>query len=334
MIKYHRDILSLYVKPSEGSLKNIVNRVTWRWTATDESDYADMYIDTLFNDVNPKSFIDYQTLTEDIVFSWIDSVENITDLKSKLDQKLLEMKNPVMVEKLIPWQKTYKYTGEEEYLLVFDDQPNDPLKIWGPMRWNSERANDGLRKRNVHDYEFPTDVIMYQKELLPFDAPMIVNGRVKLYRVEYTKQPDLDERYQYHDGLTWVTSSGKAVGTYFVHDNTVEKVKEILQINLSNVSFEKQTSGVEIQFKNSPLHMNTDIVSRISLMQNWLVMKDSDTIKHKINANTWVELTKSDTKNLIDLMHDHINSILNWEKSKFDEINACKTVNELKLIEV
>ena len=268
------------------------------------------------------------------MFSWIDAVEDIEALKEDLDQRLVAAKNPPIVEKALPWTPQSKYTGEEEYLIVFDDQPTDPLKIWGPMRWNTERANKGLKERGVFDYEFPTDITMYQKELLPFDTAIVVNDRVKLYRVEYTEQPILDERFQYHEGLTWVTTSGKAVGTYFVIDRLLEEVKENLQKQLSNVSFEKQIGGVDIEFGNETLKMNTDVVARVNLMQRWTLMGDDEVISVKINNDVWVEASKNEVKTLLEKMHEHVSSVLNWEKNVFDQIVSCETVEELKEVEV
>jgi hypothetical protein len=334
MINYNREVLSLYVKPEKVNLKNIIERVTWRWTVRDETDYADLYKDTFFTSVDPNNFTEYQDLTDEIVFSWIDSVEDIEALKEQLDQNLVAKKTPEMVEKKIPWTKQEKYTGEEEYLIVFDDMPTDATKIWGPMRWSSERANNGLRERGVHDYEFPTDILMYQKELLPVDSPMIINDRVKLYRVEYTEQPILDDRFQYHEGLTWVVDSGKAVGTYFAIDRTVEEVKTILQTQLSNASFEKQIGGVNIELDGQTVRMNTDIVGRINLLQRWSLMGDTDEINHKINNDMWIELTKENAKLLLDKLHDHISSVLDWEKSVFDQIVSCETIENLKEIEI
>jgi hypothetical protein len=334
MIQYHRDILSIYVKPEKNTLNNVVTRVTWRWTVRDESDFADLYKDTFFASVNPNNFTEYQDLTDEIVFSWIDSVEDIESIKEQLDQNLIAKKTPEMVEKKIPWTRQEKYTGEEEYLLVFDDTPTDANKIWGPMRWNSDRANAGLRERGVHDYEFPTDILMYQKELLPFDTPMIINDRVKLYKVEYTEQPILDDRFQYHEGLTWVVDSGKAIGTYLVINRTVSEVKTILQTQLSNTSFEKQIGGVDIDIDGQTVKMNTDIVGRINLLQRWSMMSDIDVINHKINNDMWMELTKENAKMLLDKIHDHVSTVLNWEKTVFDQITACKTIASLKKIEI
>jgi hypothetical protein len=333
MTEYTREILSLYVKPEKDSLRNVVTRVTWRWTVRDEANFADLYRDTYFANTDPNNFLDYNDLTDQIVFGWIDSVENINDLGSQLDEKLNQSKNPVMIEKKIPWESPSVYTGEEEYLLVFDDEPNNVEKIWGPMRWNSKRANDGLRARGVHDYEFPTDIVVYQKQLLPIDGPIAVTQGVKLYKVEFSEQPVLDDRFQYHEGLTWVIDSGKAVGTYFVLDRSLAEVKSILQEQLSTKSFQRQVGGVEVDFNGYTVKLNTDVVARVTLIQRWQLMADTDTIKHKVNNQLWMDLTKSEVTTLLHAIHDHISSVLNWEHSIFNQIENAEGVSVLKEIE-
>jgi hypothetical protein len=334
MIEYRREILSLYVKPEVDSLRNIVTRVTWRWTARDETSYADIYHDTYFQNIDPNNFLEYSDLTDAIVFSWIDDVEEITEIKSHLDYRLESAKNPEMIEKKIPWQLHSKYTGEEEYLLVFDDEPNNPLKIWGPMRWNSERANNGLIERGVTDYEFPTDIIMYQKELLPESTPILVTPRVKLYRVQYTEQPVLDDIFQYHEGLTWILDSGQAVGTYFVIDRELNESKNMIQQQLSNASFKKQVGGVTWNIDGETIQVNTDVVARINLMQRWQFMSDTDVISHKINNSMWKDLTKPQVFELLQVIHDHMSECLTWENQIFNQITSAENVNDLKAIEI
>lgn len=334
MIEYNREILSLYVKPENGSLRNIVKRVTWRYRARDEAFFADIYRDTYFADVDPKNFLNYQELTDEVVFGWIDSAENMDAITDELNCKLESSKNPSMVEKKIPWNLQSKYTDDEEYLIVFDGQPNNTSKIWGPMRWNSDRANNGLRTRGIHDYEFPTDVVMYQRELLPTDQPLIPTDRVKVYRVVYTEQPVLDERFQYHEGLTWVVNSGQAVGTYFVIDRDLNESKRMMQDQLSLVSFQKQNAGTEIALDNLDLKINTDLPARLTLMQRWLLMGDQDTINHKINESAWLNLTRTECKQILDAIDRHVSTVLDWERTLFDKIESAVTANDLKKIEI
>jgi hypothetical protein len=335
MIQYNREILSLYVQPQNDALNNIVTRVTWRYRAKDEATFADVYKETYFTTTDPNNFIDYQNLTQDIVFEWIDAAEDLDSIKEEVTQRLIGAKNPSMLEKKIPWDYVGKYSGKEEYLIVFDDQPNDPEKIWGPMRWNSDRANDGLKKRGVHEYEFPTDVLMYQKELLPIDAPTVVNDRVKIYKVEYTIQPELNDLFQYHEGLTWVVDSGKAVGTYFVLDRPLEKTKEMMQNMLSNKSFQKQIGGMNLTLDGEIVKINTDLVSRVNLSQRWILMSDTDDIiRHKVNDTLWKEMNKDQAGELLRHIHDHITNVLNWEYDIFTQINFAKTVAELKAVEI
>jgi hypothetical protein len=334
IMQFNREILSLYVKPQETTLNNIVNRVTWRFRVKDNSDFADLYLETYFDSVNEKSFVKYEDLTDEIVFGWIDAVENIELLKEELIEKLNESKAPEMVEKTIPWSYTGKYTGDEEYLIVFEDQPNDPLKIWGPMKWNSGLANEGLRERSIHNYEFPTDIVMYQRELLPIDQFILVTEGVKLYRVEYTEQPILNDIFQYHEGLTWVVTTGKAIGTYLIIDHTLEEAKKLLNQKLSNISFQKQISGTEIEFEGNIIEINTNFLARTSLVERWLLMNENDIINYKINDTLWLSLTKFQTKTILDLVQQHISNILNWEESVFEEIYSATDINTLKELEI
>lgn len=335
MVQYNREILSLYVQPKNDSLNNIVKRVTWRYRAKDEANFADVYKETYFTTTNPNNFIDYQDLTQDVVFGWIDAVDDVESVKDEVTQKLIGAKNPSMLEKKIPWDFVGKYSGNEEYLIVFDDQPNDPEKIWGPMQWNSDRANNGLKKRGVHEYEFPTDVLMYQKELLPIDVPTIVNDRVKIYRVEYTEQPTLNDLFQYHEGLTWVVDSGKAVGTYFVLDRSLDKTKEMMQNILSNKSFQKQIGGMDLTLDGVSVRVNTDLVSRVNLSQRWMHMSDTnDVIKHKVNNELWKEMNKDQAGELLRHIHEHVSGVLNWEYDVFSQIDSATSVAELKVIEI
>lgn len=334
MIEYKWEIFSLYTTPHENGMDNIVKKVNWRYQINEDSHYADIYLHTELSLPSPESFIVFDDLTDETVFSWIEQNENMEQLRENLQQKLNLAKNPTIVEKNIPWSYENRYTGEEEYLLVFDDEPNDPLKIWGPMRWDSKRANNGLKERGVTDYEFPFDITMYQKGILPIDAPTVVNERVKIYKVEYTNSPELDGIFEYHEGLTWVTDSGKAVGTYFVLNRSVEDVKVILNENLSQNSFNKQVSGTTIELQNKTVNLDTSLVSRLNLLQRYQLMKDEEPISCKLNSTDWFTLTKTEIEFVLSKIENHVSEVLDWEKSIFDEIENATTIEQLKQIEV
>lgn len=334
MAEYSWQILSLYTAPHENGLDNVVKKINWRYQIKEGSYYADLYLHTELTSPPQDSFIVYDNLTEETVFSWIESVENIEKLQNDLQEKLELVKSPIVIEKETPWNQESKYTGEEEYLIVFDDQPNDLLKIWGPMKWDSKRANKGLKERGVTNYEFPYDITMYQKGILPIDTPTIVNERVKIYKVEYTNSPELDGIFEYHEGLTWVTDSGKAVGTYFVLQRTVENVKKILNETLSNKSFQKQTSGVDITLQNKLIKVNTTLPSRLNLLQRYQLMNENDVLSCKLNDNDWLNLSKNEIELVLKSVENYISEVYSWEKNISDQIQSSTTLEQLKQIEV
>jgi hypothetical protein len=331
MFEYSYEIYRLYTAPSKNELSNVVTGVNWRYQIREDSQYADTYLVTNFSDPDPDKFVQYDGLTDEVVFQWIEHVEDFNQLQTDLQDKLNKVKNPDVIEKHVPWDQTSKYTGKEEYLLVFDDEPTDPLKIWGPMTWNSERANNGLKERGVEDYAFPVDIIMYQKGLLP-KTNSVVNERTKLYRVEYTDQPELNPIFQYHEGLSWVTDSGKAVGTYFVIDRTLDDAKKEVVYRVEQKSAEQQNSGVDVVVQGKTIEARTDLGTRVSLTQQWLMAEENNSIKCKLNAFDWVTVSKSELKTIIDQLNAHIQLFLDQESGIVEQVNACGTIEELQEI--
>lgn len=336
MIEYTWEIFSLYTAPHENGLDNVVKQVNWRYQIKENSYYADIYKVTTLESPDLDSFVIFDNLDNETVFSWVSLTENMESLQNDLKEKLEKVKNPPLVEKNVPWNHESKYTGKEDYLIVFDDEPNDPLKIWGPMKWHSERANNGLTERGVTEYTFPEDILMYQKGILPTsNVPAVVTDRVKIYKVEFTNSPDLDGIFQYHEGLTWVTDSGKAVGTYFVLDRSVKDIKEILNQRLSEVSFNKLISGTEIEVQGKTVKVDTHLPARLNLLQRWELMKNDDTVLScKLNESSWFDLNKNEIKNVLTGIESHISEVYSWEKSVFDQIKNSTTIEQLKQVEV
>jgi hypothetical protein len=333
MITYQREILSLYVSPEKEGFTNVVSRVTWCWSAKEDFDFTTLYVDTYFSTTDPNNFIDYSDLTDEIVFGWIDQVEDIDALKNRLDEDLRTAKNPPIVEKNIPWHVDTKYTGNEEYLLVIDDEVDNPEKVWGLVRWNSVTANEKLKLCGITNYEFPIDADMYRKQILPVDDVLVVNDRIKLYRVEYSAAPTFDPIFQYDNGITWDTSSGKAICTRVVSDRTVDEVKVGLNNRLATASHEKQISGFDYVYDDQTVRIVLDSNTRINLLQRWLLMSDSDMVDEKL-SDEWFTLSKQDVRNLLEANENNISSVLSWEKNKHDQIMSCTTIEQLKSIEI
>ena len=334
MPTYTYDIISLYTKPSKDSLSNVVSEVNWRYQATDGAYYADLYLRTKLGDADPSEFVDYDQLTDETIFSWIESTLDMSAIKQEVDKRLNEKRSPQLIEKKVPWDKSVLYSGDEEYLMVKDGDIESPENRFGPFRWRADRAQKGLEWLSVSDYEFSSDIEMHQKGLLPVDEPLHVNDSVSVYKVQYEDQPALDDFYQYHEGLTWVIKDGKALGTYIVIDRTVDQVKEILHAELSNKSYARQVAGVDLTVDGETVTVNTDIVSRTTLFQRASMMADDATEEFKLNNAQWFTLSKAEINDVLSGINDHIKSELAKESVTSGQINSCTTIEELKQVEV
>jgi hypothetical protein len=73
--------LELITIPSANGLNNIVEGVNWRYQVTDDAYYADHYLVTLLSEPDSESFIQYELLTDQQVYSWIEQNEDIDQLK-------------------------------------------------------------------------------------------------------------------------------------------------------------------------------------------------------------------------------------------------------------
>ena len=331
---YSYEIFKLITIPSANGLNNIVEGVNWRYQVTDDAYYADYYLVTLLSEPDSENFIQYESLTDQQVYSWIEQNEDIDQLKIIVDQKLNEKKNPSSVEKATPWDKSELYTGDEEYLMVKNNDLDNGENYFGPFKYDDKKGQRSLDWLSVTDYTFPTSIEMYQKGLLPIDSPLKINDNVNMYMVQYEDQPQLDNFYQYHEGLKWVVRDGKAVGTYEVISRTLDEIKNLLHNQLSNKSFNDQVAGVDLTVHGASVKVNTDLVSRTTLFQRFSMMDEAASEEFKLNNGDWFTLTKNEASEVLVGINNHIKLVLASESLTANQIDLCLTIEELKQVEI
>jgi hypothetical protein len=328
------EILKLNVVPSLDGLESVVKSVNWRFTVQEEMHYGDVYSVTELTYPKTESFIRYEDLTEETVIDWIKNNIDYSSLLEKATTILENNKNPKILEKDPPFEKKEKYTGNEEYLIVID---NDLEKRWGPFKWNSNRANNGLIHYGITDYKFPFDIIMYQKELLPDNTPFRVNERITLYKVEYTQKPkDYNELLEYTDNLSWITDSGKAVGTYFIRNRTVDELKELLiEKTLAKYNDMRYKNLIDFEFNNKIYKVGSDYDTILLLFFANLTLNNRETAVIKLpNSLEYIEFNKELLDSLSNTIYNHLDNIIQQERTTVELIKSSSTIEELIEIEV
>ena len=100
MLTYNWKLINLR-KTTAANLSNVVIGTTWTLTGTDVDDYSGTFSGaTPFKvaELDPNDFIDYNSLTEDIVLGWVQAVV-VGSYKDHIDEQInkqiRDKKNPV-----------------------------------------------------------------------------------------------------------------------------------------------------------------------------------------------------------------------------------------------
>jgi len=100
-------IASLDCKPSIDAMVDVVSVIHWRKQATevvgDKTYTADMYGACTITLPEPESFIEFDSLTEETIVSWLEDTLDVAAIDSALDAQIDFQKNPPIVTKKAPW---------------------------------------------------------------------------------------------------------------------------------------------------------------------------------------------------------------------------------------
>ena len=94
---YEWIISQLEARVSEGDLSNVIHKIWWELVARDQDDdmIAASTMGVLEVSYNPDDpFIPYEDLTKEDVVGWLESGLDVQQLKSELDARINEQKNP------------------------------------------------------------------------------------------------------------------------------------------------------------------------------------------------------------------------------------------------
>ena len=94
-------------KSNVNGLIDVAYVVHWRRRATEtvgEKFYnVDEYGACSIGEPDANSFIPFNELTEDVVISWVEAIEDVEAIDRKLDERIEAQKNPPIVAKKAPW---------------------------------------------------------------------------------------------------------------------------------------------------------------------------------------------------------------------------------------
>lgn len=330
MINYLWDILSLDTAPHEEGLDNVVKRINWRFQATDGQYYGEVYGNTEIDLPIPERYVPFKDITHAMIVYWLTQTVNYDNLVEQVNQKLEENKNPVIVEKTPPWEREGVVPGNVEYLVVIDDQPNDLVKIWGPLRWDSSRINKGLQIRGFQDLYVPENLNMVRKGLLPTTQPLILTERVKIYRVELRIE-EVDELTKKRGKLTWDISTGVAIGSFEMEDRTIQESKELLKEFANKNSTIALYTPSKMMLNNEEVDVYLDPETYLIITSRASLMNETETVNWKL-VDRWITASKEDLLTISEFITQKTQQIFDLEYLTYRQIEQADTLEELREI--
>ena len=103
MITYTWKIPALDCRVSENGLSNIVKTVHWRLRGEDEGGTsAEVIGANQVGEPNPDNFTEYESLTEEIVVSWLEEVLDVIAYKETISETIDRKNNPTDITLPLP----------------------------------------------------------------------------------------------------------------------------------------------------------------------------------------------------------------------------------------
>lgn len=159
--------------------------------------------------------------------------------------------------------------------------------------------------------------------------PLIINENTKIVRV-INNTPEFNPKIEWLDGPNYTITDENVVANYVVKSLAIDIAKGNLIDKLPALRYEKEKKNINITLQNTNLNISTDRETR-ALFTNKLLAIGDETINFKFKEG-WFNLTKADLEYIIQQIDFAVQEAFDWELSKTNEINACKTLEEINNI--
>jgi hypothetical protein len=93
--KYNFVISACDVVLNEGTMKDVITTIHWRYNATNDGFFAETYGASAMGQPTPENFTDYNNVTKEQMVSWLEGVLDVPAMQLNLNAQIELLKNPV-----------------------------------------------------------------------------------------------------------------------------------------------------------------------------------------------------------------------------------------------
>lgn len=209
---------------------------------------------------------------------------------------------------------------------VITDHNQQGFVLLGPIDWRpsyisailSDEYDEEINVSFADEQKIPYDVIPYVKVRKCIETYENINPKIEKLNGPFWSYDDSNSEYQ-------------AVAAWTKGDKDIDLVKTELKSVAASIRWDNENKGTKLTVQSTEVWCDTSRANRGIYNQKYTTLNDGDMINWKF-GNTWLNISKSDLKILMDAVNNYIQSCFDWESNISSQIDACTDLMSLDSI--
>jgi hypothetical protein len=173
---------------------------------------------------------------------------------------------------------------------------------------------------------------------LPINEPSerkVITAEWKIIPVTQLDTPSYDPLFEQLSGPFLNINDEYITGHYTVSDISVDASKGKLKEIVTDTRYKVEVGGCNFTFPDSTeVKLYTTREDRGVYLQAYQIMSDDQSIVFKFEGSVFKSVTRDELGMIVATGSAHIQAAFDWESQLYAEIDACTTIEELKLVEL
>ena len=191
--------------------------------------------------------------------------------------------------------------------------------LLGPISWKPRFLQSELDDLEV-DYK-----------ISPIEGYTKINDELEIFPITSAFAPDHDSNFETISGPYYTFTDTEASQIYTKIDLDINSIKYNLKSIVTDYRYKIENDGTKITIQDLEVTIDTARGNRDIFVQKFLLMNDTDIVEWKFPEG-WLTLSKHELGSVVAAGNDCIQNAFVAEKLKNDEIDACDTIIQLKLV--
>jgi len=173
---------------------------------------------------------------------------------------------------------------------------------------------------------------------LPINEPSdrkVITAEWKIIPVTQLDTPSYDPLFEQLAGPFWAVNDEYITGYYTVVDLSVDSSKSKLKEIVTDTRYKVEVGGCPFTFPDgTEVTLYTTREDRGVYLQAYQIMSDGQSIVFKFEGAVFKSVTRDELGMIVATGAQHIQAAFNWESQLYAEIDACETIEQLKLVDL